>query len=108
MGLAAAGAFEDLGSFVLGDHALELHQQRVLGTVTAGALDEHHAGAGLGELLDQQRLVGVLARQAVRGIHQQHIHRDLADQVTQPLQRRADQAGPGMPVVLENPLFRNV
>src|SRR5674476_1126251 len=89
VGLAAAGAFQDLGAFILGDHALELHQQRVLGAVTAWPFDEHHLGAGLGELLDQQRLVGILAGQPVRGVHQQHVHRHLADQAAPPLQRRA-------------------
>jgi hypothetical protein len=60
VGLAAAGAFKDLGTFVVGDHALELDQQRVLGAVPAWAPDEHDTRAGLGELLDQKRLVGVL------------------------------------------------
>jgi hypothetical protein len=63
VGLAAAGAFEDLGPLVLGDHALQLHQQRVFGAVAAWAFEEHHRCACLGELLDQQRLGGVLARQ---------------------------------------------
>src|SRR5665811_2212876 len=108
VGLAAAGAFQDLGAFILGDHALELHQQRVLGAVTAWPFDEHHLGAGLGELLDQQRLVGILAGQPVRGVHQQHVHWHLADQVAQPLQRRADQTRPGMAVVFKHPLLRHV
>ena len=73
-----------------------------------GPLTNTTRGAGLGELLDQQRLVGVLAGQPVRGVDQQHVHRDLADQVAQPLQRRADQARPGVPVVFEHPLLRHV
>jgi ATP phosphoribosyltransferase regulatory subunit HisZ len=71
MGLPAAGAFEDLGPFVLCDHALELGEQGILGAVTAGALEKYHVRARLRELLDQQRLVGVLTGQPVRGIDQQ-------------------------------------
>ena len=108
VGLATAGPLQNLSPLVLSDHPLELHQQRVLGAVTARALDEHHGGAGPAELLDQQRLVGILAGQPVRGIHQQHVHWNLADQVTQPLQGWADQAGPGMAIVFKHPLLGHV
>ena len=66
VGLAAPVAFQDLRLLVLGEHALELHQQLILGRVAARALDELHPRAGAGELLDQQRLVGELAGQPVR------------------------------------------
>jgi len=103
VGLAAAGPLEDLRPLVLGDHALELHQQRVLGRVRARSLDEHHAAARLGELLDQQRLVGVLAGQPVRGVDEHHLHRHLRHQIPQLLQGRAHQGGPGVPVIAEHP-----
>ncbi len=108
MRLAAAGPFQDLGALVLGDHALELHQQCVFGAVAARALDEHHGRAGLGELLDQQRLIGVLASQPVGRVDQQHVHRDLADQIAQLFQRRPDQTRPGLAVVFEHPPFSHV
>ena len=65
VGLAAAVAFQDLGFLVFDEHALELDQELVFGTVPAGAVDELHPGAGPGELLDQEGLVGELAGQAV-------------------------------------------
>jgi hypothetical protein len=108
MGLPAPGAFEDLGPFVLCDHALELGEQGILGAVTAGALEEYHGRARLRELLDQQRLVGVLTGQPVRGVDQQHIDWDLADQVTEPFQCRPDQTRPGLAVVFEHPLCGHV
>src|SRR5262245_62508634 len=55
VGLAAPVPFGQLGLLILGEHALELHQQLVLGAVTAGALDELHPGPGPAELLDQDR-----------------------------------------------------
>ena len=65
MGLASPRSFRDLGSFVLGDHALELDQQLVFGCLGPRALDEADLGAGPGELVDEQRLVGVLSGEAV-------------------------------------------
>ena len=94
VGLAAPVPLDDLGLLVLGEHALELDHQLVLGAVPAGALDELHPGPGPGELLDQQRLVGELAGQPVRGVAQHHLHPDPGDQVPQPLQRRAGPASP--------------
>ena len=108
VGLAAAGPLDDLRPLVLGDHALELDQQRVLRGVGARPLDEHHAGAGLGELLDQQRLVGVLAGQPVRGVDEHHLHRHLGHQVPQLLQRRPHQGGAGMAVIAEHPLLGDI
>jgi hypothetical protein len=74
VGLAAPVAFQDLRLLVLGEHALELHQQLVLGRLATRALDELHPRAGPGELLDQQGLVGELAGQLVRGVAQHHGH----------------------------------
>jgi hypothetical protein len=78
IGLAAPVALGELGLLVLGEPALELDQQLVLGAVTARALDELGARAGAGELLDQHRLVGELAGQPVRGIAPHHIDADSA------------------------------
>ena len=89
--LAAPVPLGQLRLLVLGEDALELDQQLVLGAVAARPLDELHPHPGPGELLQQQRLVGELAGQPVRGIHQHHVHAALGDQVPQRLQGRADQ-----------------
>jgi hypothetical protein len=81
VGLTAPIPLGDLGLLVLGEHALELHQQLILRAVPARAFDELHPRAGPGELLDQQRLVGELTGQPVRGVAQHHIHPDTGDQV---------------------------
>ena len=108
MGLAAPVPLGQLGFLVLGEDALELDQQLVLGGVAAGALDELGPDPGPGEFLQQQRLVGELAGQPVRGIHQHHVHAALGDQVAQRLQGRADQRRARMALVFEDPLFRDV
>jgi hypothetical protein len=84
------------------------HHQLVLGGVSTRAFDEFHRGAGAGEFLDQQCLVGELAGQPVRGVTQHHIHSDPGDDIAQPLQRRANEGGPGVSFVFEDPLGGDV
>jgi hypothetical protein len=81
VGLATPVALHELGLLVLGEHALELDQQLVLGAVAARAPDELHARACAGELLDQQGLVGEPAGQPVGGVAQHHVHADAGDGV---------------------------
>ena len=106
--LAAAGPFHDLRPLILGDHALELDQQGILGRVPGGSLEEHHRCARPGELLHQQRLVGVLAGQPVRGVAEHDVHRHLGHQVPEGVQGRAHQRRARVAVILEHPLFRDV
>jgi hypothetical protein len=85
VGLAAAVPFQDLRFLVFGEHPLELDEELVLRAVTLWTLDELDPGSGPGEFLDQQRLVGELTGQPVRGVAQHHVHSDPGDQVPQPL-----------------------
>ena len=61
MALAAAGAFEDLRSLVLGDHALELYEQLILRRSGLRCVEEYGLDAVPSKLLDEQNLVSVLA-----------------------------------------------
>jgi len=49
--LAPAAALHDLGALVLGDHALDLQQQVLLGSVAGGVAEEDDLDAATGELL---------------------------------------------------------
>ena len=93
-GLAAPVALHQLGLLVLGEHALELDEQLVLGAVAARPLHELHPHPAAGELLDQQRLVGELAGQPVRGVDQHDVEAALGGQVPQRLQRPGAPASP--------------
>jgi hypothetical protein len=108
VGLAASIAFQDLGFLVLGEHALELHQQLIFRRIATRALDELDPGTGAGELLEQQRLVGELARQPVRRVAQHHLDPDPGHQVTQPFQRRPHQSRAGVALVFEHPVVGNL
>ena len=107
-GLAAPVPLRQLGLLVLGEHALELDQQLVLGAVAARPLHELDPHPAAGQLLDQQRLVGELAGQPVRRVDQHHVQAALGGQVPQRLQARPDQRRPGVPLVGEDPLLRDV
>ena len=66
MAAPAPAAFQDLGALVLGDNALDLEQQVVLGGAADRVVEEDHVGPGPPELLNQQNLVGIAAGQPVR------------------------------------------
>jgi hypothetical protein len=108
VGLAAPVPFHDLGFLVLGEHTLELDHQLVLRAVATGTLDELHPDPGAGEFLDQQRLAGELAGEAVRGVAQHHVQAALRGEVPQGFQAGPDQRRPGVTLVLEHPLRRDV
>lgn len=100
--LAAPGTLADLRALVLGDHSLELSQLvlRRAGVLAAAGEDDLHAGPG--ELLEHQHLVGVAAREPIRGVAQQHLARPFGGAVAQPLQRRPGEPRAREPLVLEH------
>ena len=103
MQLAATAALRDLRALVLGDHPLKLAQQLVLGRPGAlGLLGEDDLHAGALELFEQQHLIGVAAREAVRCVAQQHLERALDSAIAQPLKRRAPKRRARNALVLEN------
>ena len=81
--LAAAEALAEDGALVLGDGALDLQQELVVRVVGDRALQEHDLAAGLAELLQEQDLVGVLARQPVGGQHGDDLEVAVADGVAE-------------------------
>ena len=101
MALAAPAALQHLGSLVLGEHALQLQQQAVLGRVPDRAIEEDHLRAGLGELLDQQNLMRVAAGEAIRGMDVDEIDGREGHEVAQTLQGGSDQTGAAVAVVDE-------
>jgi hypothetical protein len=104
--LPAPGALADLRALVLGDHPLKLSEQLVLGRARPlAATREHDLDTGPGELLEQQHLVGVAAREPIRRVAQQHLKRALGGTVAQPLERRPDQRRAGEPLIAEHQLL---
>src|SRR5215218_2830337 len=92
MAPAPTAPLQDPGALVLGDHALDLEQEVVLGGAADRAVEEHDLGAGAAELLHQEHLVGVTARQPVGGVDVEPLDVTGGHGVTQPLQGWAQQA----------------
>jgi hypothetical protein len=106
MQLSAATALGDLRPLVLGDHPLELAQQLVLrGARALRLLREDHLDPRPLELLEQQHLIRVTTREAVRRVTQQHLEPALDGQIAHPLERRPAQHGARDALVLEHQIF---
>ena len=81
MPLPASVPFDNLGAFILGNHALHLQEQVIFRTVAQRVVQEDDLHPGTAELIHQQDLVGIFPGQA--------------------LQRRADQCSPAIAFVKE-------
>jgi hypothetical protein len=99
--LAAAAALQDLGALIFRDDALDLEQQVVLGRAPQRAVEEDQLDAAPPQLVDEENLIGVAARQAVGGVDVEPIDCPLDGRIAQPLQRRADEGAAAAPLVEE-------
>ena len=107
MPLAATRPFQDLRPLVLGNHALELEQQLILGGRGSRRADKQGLDTGACELLDQQDLIGVSSTQTIWRVDQYSRQLTLGGQVAHPLQARTDQTRATIAFVLEHPLRWN-
>jgi hypothetical protein len=98
---APAAALHDLRPFVLGDDALDLHQQFVFRRPRPRPVEEGDGDAGAGELVEQEHLMGVPAGQAVGPVDVEHIDAPDGHHVAQALQSRAHQGRAAVAVVHE-------
>jgi hypothetical protein len=99
--LAPPVPLADLGPLVLGDHALHLGEQPGLRVVLvqAGSVGEPHAHPEAGQLIEDEHLVGVGAGEPVRRQAIDHLEQPGLGCITQRVQPRPVQPGPGAPVV---------
>ncbi len=105
---AAAHALGDQGALVLGHGAADLQQQLVVRVAAHRPVEEHHLRPVLLQLLDQERLVHVVARQPVRLGDQDAVEPGARGGVAQAVQARAPQAGAAVAVVAEDTVRRQV
>lgn len=102
MALAAARAFQDLRPFILGDHALELHQQLVFRGWRLRRLEEDRLDTMTGKFLDQQNLIRIRPAQAVGGMDQHGVDLPFGRQIAHAFQTRTYQSCPAIAVVFED------
>ena len=91
--LATATALQEFRTLVLGDHALHLEQQLIFGTAIQRSVEENHLNATALELVDQQDLVDIRSRQAVRRLDVEPVEGTGRGRVAQPGQGRSNQRG---------------
>jgi chitinase len=81
--LATAEALTQERALVLGDRALDLQEELVAGIVGDAVAEELDRAAGAAELLQDQRLVGILAGEPVGAEHRDDVDLGIADGVAQ-------------------------
>ncbi len=108
MAFPAPRALQDLRTLVFGDHALELHQQLIFRAMPLRRFDEGCFHAVAAELFEEQHLIGVLAAQTIRRIHQHRLQLSLRGKITDLLKPRTQQICAAKPFVFENPFPRHV
>ena len=102
--LTPSRALADLGFLVLGDHSLELHQEDLFGSFDPGRPHEHHFDSSPGELLEQQDLIGILAAEPIRAVHEEGIDLPLRRQIAHTLQAWTDERRAAPAIILVNPV----
>ena len=100
--LAAAEPLAEHRALIFGNRALDLQQELVVGVVRDRVLQKHHLGACATELLEQQHLVGILARQAVRGQHDQRAYGTVAHGVAQRVEAGPVEPAAAVTFITEN------
>ncbi len=104
---AAAHALADQAALVLRHRAADLQQQLVVGIPAHRPVEELDLAARGGDLLDQQHLVHVVARQPVGRGDQHPVEDAQGGAVAQPLQAGTPQAGAAAAVIAEDVLLRH-
>jgi hypothetical protein len=89
-----------------GFHPLHLHEQRLFGARPRGVIEKHDLHPAAFQLLQQQHLIGIWARQAVWRMHRELIDPARGGDITQALQGRADQGCPAVPLVNEDQVLQ--
>jgi hypothetical protein len=69
MALASPAPFEELGPFVFGNDSLHLQEELIFRGLSEWSVEENHLHPMLGQLLQEQNLVGVVASEAVGTMH---------------------------------------
>ncbi len=100
--LAAPEAFAQQSPLVLGNRALNLEQELVIGIIRQRVLGKDHLAADPAQFFQEQHLVGVLTGQAVRAEHGHDLECAFAGTIAQPIQAGTVQPGAAVALVHED------
>ena len=107
MAFATPRPFGNLRPFILGDHALELHQQLIFGRRARGCLQEDQFHAAAGQTLGQQHLIDILATEAIRRVDENRFGVIGGGQIAQSFQPGPQQRGAAVTLIVEAPIGWN-
>ena len=105
--LAATEAFSQDGALILGNRALDLEQELIVGVVGNGVVQEHDGAPDPAELLQQEDLIGILAGQAIGAQHADDFHGAITCGIAQAIQSRPIQAGAAEPLIAVDMILAN-
>ena len=91
MSAATPAALQNFGSFVFGDHALNLEQEIILRGAADRTVQKNNLRARAVKLIDQQHLMGVTAGEPVRSVDVDALDMAASNRIPQTLQSRAKQ-----------------
>ena len=89
-------------TLIFSDSPLDLQQELIVGVVRDGVMQERHLAVRATKLLEQQNLIGILARQPVRAEHRHDVDGGVADGIPQAVQPRPVQPGAAVALVAEH------
>ena len=87
--LPASCPLDDLGAFVLGDHALHLEAQAIFGALADRVLDKVQLHPASLQLLDQDVLMHVVPSEPIGAVHEHDIEQPIGRCVAQGIQTRS-------------------
>jgi hypothetical protein len=96
--LATPRAFDDLGALILGDHPLDLQEQVLFRALASGPVETNDLAPGAPARIDQQDLLRIFAREAIRGVPREAVHGPCRHHIAQPLEGRPDEGRPAVPL----------
>src|SRR5215217_9610146 len=106
--LAAPEALPEQRPLVFGDRTLYLQQELVVWVIRDGVIDEHDLTARATQLFEQEHLVGILARQAVRAQNTYHLESPIFGTVSQRVQPGSVEPGARVALIGVDVLGRKV
>jgi hypothetical protein len=89
----------DQGAFVLGHRPPDLEQELIVRILTHGSVQELNRTAALGEFLDEEYLMHIVASQAIRSRHQDQLKGGQGGAIPQPIQAGTIEPGPTIAVI---------
>jgi hypothetical protein len=95
--------WQELSALILGNDPLDLDEQLIFWRLPHGSIEKDHLHAGLPQLVQNHRLMRLLAGQPIRTMDIEAIQTSGCRHIPQPLQRWAHEAGSTVALIPKRP-----